>query len=175
MSHPRTQKRLQNPLRMLNPSWTHQTRWCNFLSHFRKEEWLINSTEITNFSHTILTQHNSSFMNSEIITSDKLTNKPILSKKDKIPSSLLLKLNSSIILIKFKQISQSIRTKIGSWRKIDSWKTYRNLRQSFKSCQSSQTKQQRQKRRRLIQRFPRKKKTICRPQPSQRHPLIFLT
>jgi len=87
--HHGIEKRFQNPLHLWDPSRTHQARRCNFFALFRKEEWLINSIEITNCFHTILTQPNYSSTNSEIIISDKPTSKPIKSKKDKTPFSLL--------------------------------------------------------------------------------------
>lgn len=133
MSHSWIKKYLQNPFRVLNSCWINQTRWCIHFLYFRKEEWLINWTETMNSCHIILIQHNYSFMNWEIIISETLINKLINKKKVKIPSSPLLKLNSSIFYLIKKKISPIRIKQTCSWRKIISWKTHLNLCQSFKS------------------------------------------
>ena len=84
------EKHFPHSIHLRDPSLTHQARWSNFIFYLRKEEWLINSTEITNCCHIIHIQPNFSFTNWEIITSELLTNKPKSKKRDKTVSTQLL-------------------------------------------------------------------------------------
>lgn len=71
------EKYFQNPIHLWHSCWTHQARRCTFYHWLRKEEWPTNSTGTTNYCPTTLTLSSSSFMNSEITTSDKRTKRPI--------------------------------------------------------------------------------------------------